>query len=62
MCGKFTATMIWAEYVALAGVGIEDAGPLTIGHDKSLGTFTPMSTVPILATLERTSGRCRHID
>jgi hypothetical protein len=47
MCGKFTAMMTWSEYVALAGVGIEDAG-LTIDPAKELAAFTPMATVPIL--------------
>jgi putative SOS response-associated peptidase YedK len=47
MCGKFTALMTWGEYVALAGVG-SDEGPLTADADMELGTFTPMSNVPIL--------------
>jgi putative SOS response-associated peptidase YedK len=50
MCGKFTAQMTWEEYCALAGVGSDggSGGPDPMDASKMLGTFTPMSNVPIL--------------
>ncbi|HEY1749597.1 MAG TPA: SOS response-associated peptidase family protein [Xanthobacteraceae bacterium] len=51
MCGKFTAMMTWAEYAGLAGVstsGSRDGSPDAMDPGKLLGTFTPMSTVPIV--------------
>jgi putative SOS response-associated peptidase YedK len=50
MCGKFTAMMTWGEYVARAGVGTDGGagGPDAMAPNKMLGTFTPMSNVPIL--------------
>lgn len=42
--------MTWGEYVALAGVGTDGGagGPDAMDPSKMLGTFTPMSTVPVL--------------
>ncbi|HEY3777868.1 MAG TPA: SOS response-associated peptidase family protein [Rhizomicrobium sp.] len=50
MCGKFTAMMSWGEYCALAGVahGGGYAGPDAMEADTALGTFTPMSALPVL--------------
>jgi putative SOS response-associated peptidase YedK len=42
--------MTWGEYVALAGVGTDGGGGGDDPMDasKMLGTFTPMSNVPVL--------------
>lgn len=51
MCGKFTAMMSWKEYCFLAGVGTSgtgELGPDMMDPQKQLGTFTPMSNLPVL--------------
>jgi putative SOS response-associated peptidase YedK len=50
MCGKFTAMMSWGEYCALAGTPMSGGGdgPDAMPADKPLGTFTPMSSLPVL--------------
>ncbi len=50
MCGKFTAMMTWGEYCTLAGTAGNGGGdgPDAMPADKPLGTFTPMSSVPVL--------------
>lgn len=50
MCGKFTAMMSWSEYCALAGVALSGgyAGTDAMQADRMLGTFTPMSALPVL--------------
>lgn len=47
MCGKFTAQMTWGEYCALAGVGA-GGGSFSRNENVELGTFTPMSNVPVV--------------
>ncbi|MGH6890034.1 MAG: SOS response-associated peptidase family protein [Rhizomicrobium sp.] len=50
MCGKFTAMMSWSEYCALAGVALGGgyAGTDAMDAGRTLGTFTPMSALPVL--------------
>ncbi len=50
MCGKFTAQMTWGEYCARAGLGTDGGAGNSDAMDpsKMLGTFTPMSNVPVL--------------
>lgn len=50
MCGKFTAMMSWSEYCALAGVALDGGhvGAEVMRADRVLGTFTPMSALPVL--------------
>jgi len=50
MCGKFSAMMTWGEYCNLAGVSTSgtDNGPDAMDPTKMLGTFTPMSNIPVL--------------